>query len=52
MNMKFLECKREVKDLVKLKDFLRKEDGKKQGYMVIMKQFWDNSEFVDLNIFI
>ena len=50
MNTKLLECKREAKDLVQSKDPPRKEDGKKQGYMAIMKQLWDNSEFADLNI--
>ena len=29
---------------------LRKADGKKHGYMAIMKQLWDNSEFADLNL--
>ena len=24
--------------------------GKKDGYMVKMKQLWDNSEFADLNM--
>ena len=50
MNTKFLECKREAKDFVQSKDPLRKADGKNQGYMAIMKQLWDNSEFADLNI--
>ena len=50
MNTKLLECKREAKDLVQSKDPSKKEDGKKQGYMAIMKQLWDHSEFGDLNI--
>ena len=50
MNTKFLECKREAKDFVQSKDPLRMADGKKHGYMAIMKQLWDNSEFADLNI--
>ena len=50
MNTKLLECKREAKHLVQSKDPPRKEDGKKQGYMAILKQLWDNSEFADLNI--
>ena len=50
MNTKLLECKREAKDFVQSKDPLRKADGKNQGYMAIMKQLWDNSEFADLNI--
>ena len=50
MNTKLLECKGEAKDLVQSKDPPRKEDGKKQGYMAIMKQLWYNSEFADLNI--
>ena len=29
---------------------LRKADGKKRGYMAIMKHLWDNSEFADLNL--
>ena len=29
---------------------LRKADGKKHGYMAIMKHLWDNSEFADLNL--
>ena len=44
MNTKVLECKREAKDLVQSKDPSKKEDGKKQGYMAIMKQLWDHSE--------
>lgn len=44
MNTKLLECKREAKDLVQSKDPLKKEDGKKQGYMAIMEQLWDHSE--------
>ena len=47
MNTKLLECKREAKDFVQSKDPPRKEDGKKQVYMAIMKQLWDNSEFAD-----
>ena len=50
MNTKLLECKREAKDLVQSKVPPRKEDGKKHGYMAIMKQLWDNSEFAELNI--
>ena len=50
MNTKLLECKRQAKVIVQSKDPPRKEDGKKQGYMAIMKQLWDNSEFADLNI--
>ena len=49
MNTKLLECKREAKDFVQSKDPLRKADGKKYGYMAIMEQLWDNSEFADLN---
>ena len=49
MNTKRLECKCEAKDFVQLKDPLRKAERKKHGYMVIMKQLWDNSEFADLN---
>ena len=50
MNTKLLECKREAKDFVQSKDPPRKAGGKKQGYLAIMKQLWDNSEFADLNI--
>ena len=50
MNTKLLECKREAEVLVPSKDPPRKADGKKQGYIAIMKQLWDNSEFADLNI--
>ena len=50
MKTKLLECKREAMDFVQSKDPPRKADGKKQGYMAIMKQLWDNSEFADLNI--
>ena len=50
MNTKLLECKREAKDLVQSEDPPRKEDGKKQGYMAVLNQLWDNSEFADLNI--
>ena len=50
MKTKLLECKREAMDFVQSKDPPRKADGKKQGYMAIMQQLWDNSEFADLNI--
>ena len=50
MNTKLLECKREANVFVPSKDLPRKADGKNQGYMAIMKQLWDNSEFADLNI--
>ena len=50
MKTKLLECKREAMDFVQSKDPPRKADGKKQGYMAIMKQLWDNSEFAELNI--
>jgi len=50
MNRKLLKCKREAKDFVQSKDPPRKADEKKHGYMAIMKQLWDNSEFADLNI--
>ena len=50
MNTKPLECKREAKDFVQSKDPPRKADRKMNGYMAIMKQLWDNSEFADLNI--
>ena len=49
MNTKLLECKREAKDFVQSQDPPRKADGKKHGYMAIMEQLWDNSEFADLN---
>ena len=50
MNTKHLECKREAKDFVQWKDPPRKADGKKHGYMAIMKKLWGNSDFADLNI--
>ena len=50
MKTKLLERKREAMDFVQSKDPPKKADGKKQGYMAIMKQLWDNSEFADLNI--
>ena len=50
MNTKLLECKREAKDFVQTKDPPRKANGKMNGYMAIMNQLWDNSEFADLNI--
>ena len=50
MNTKLLECKRKAKGFVQSKDPLRMADGKKHGYMAIMKQLCDNSEFADLNI--
>ena len=45
MNTKLLECKREAKDL-----YSRRTLREKHGYMAIMKQLWDNSEFADLNL--
>ena len=50
MNTKLLERKREAKDFVQSKEPPRKADGKKHGYMAIMKQLQDNSEFADLDI--
>ena len=48
MNTKLLKCKRQAKDFCTVEGPSEEGRWKKQGYMAIMKQFWDNREFADL----
>ena len=50
MNTVLLECRRRAKDLVQSADPPRKSDGRKKGYMAIMKDLWDNSKFANIDI--
>lgn len=51
MNSDLLECKLKVKELVNLENLFRKENGRKRGYMLIMKDFWEECGYVELKFF-
>ena len=51
MNIKLLECKIKAIELVQSSDPPRNPTGRKNGYMAVMKELWDESEFAnDLNL--
>ena len=51
MNIKLLECKTKAIDLVQSNDPPRSSTGRMKGYMAVMKELWDESEFAnDLNL--
>ena len=51
MNIKLLEFKRKAIDLVQSNDPPRSSTGRIKGYMAVMKELWDESEFAnDLNL--
>ena len=51
MNIKLLECKRKAIELVQSNVPPRNSTGRMKGYMSVMKELWDESEFAnDLNL--
>ena len=51
MNIKLLECKRKAIELVQSNVPPRNSTGRMKGYMAVMKELWDESEFAnDLNL--
>ena len=47
---KSLDCKRKVKGMVAPDNPPRNLNGKKKGYMQIMKEFWDETDPAGLNL--
>ena len=45
-----LDCKRKVKGMVAPGNPPRNLNGKKKGYMQIMKEFWDETDPAGLNL--
>lgn len=45
-----LDCKRKVKGMVFPENSPRNLNGKKRGYMQIMKEFWDETDHAGLNL--
>ena len=50
MNSKLLECKRKAQELAASSDPPRNLSGRKKGYMTIMKELWDESGYVELEV--
>ena len=50
MNSKLLECKRKAQELAASSDPPRNLNGRKKGYMTIMKELWDESGYVELEL--
>lgn len=50
MNNTLLDCKAKAQALTNSQNPPRKENGRKKGYMAIMKELWDNCGYAELNI--
>ena len=50
MNNDILECKRKAKELVSSENPPCNENGRKQGYVDIMKELWDGMGYVQLGL--
>ena len=50
MNNFLLDCKSKAKMLAKSENSPRLENGRKKGYMRIMKELWDDSGFGNLEL--
>ena len=50
MNNALLECKRKAKELVSSERPPCKENGRRKGYMVVMKELWDDMGYAHLNL--
>ena len=50
MNNTLLDCKAKAQTLTNSQNPPRKENGRKKGYMAIMKELWDNCGYAELNI--
>ena len=50
MNNDVLECKRQAKELISSQNPPRNENGKKKGYIEVMKQLWDDKGYGQLEL--
>ena len=50
MNKDVLDCKRKALEMVESDNPPRKDDGRKKGYIELMKQLWDESGYLYLGI--
>ena len=50
MNSDLLECKLKAKELVNSENPPRKENGRKRGYMSIMKDLWEERGYAELKL--
>ena len=50
MNNTLLDCKAKAQALTNSQNPPRKENGRKKGYMAIMKELWENCGYAELNI--
>lgn len=50
MNKDILLCKRRALELIKSENPPRKDDGKKKGYIEVMKQLWEESGYSNLGL--
>ena len=50
MNSDVLECKAKAKELTELQDPPRYADGKKRGYMSVLKELWDERGYFHLGL--
>ena len=50
MNDDVLQCKRKAKELISSQNPPRNENGKKKGYIEVMKQLWDDEGYGQLGL--
>ena len=50
MNKDILLCKRKALELIKSENPPRKDDGKKKGYIEVMKQLWEERGYFNLGL--
>ena len=50
MNNDMLECKKKAKELVSSENPSCNENGRKRGYVDIMKELWDEMGYVQLGL--
>ena len=50
MNNFLWECKKKALTIIRSDQAPRKENGRKKGYMCIMKELWDDSEYGNLQL--
>ena len=50
MNKDLLMCKRKALEMVASENPPRKDDGRKRGYIKVMKQLWEESGYQDLGL--
>ena len=50
MNSDLLECKRRAKELTSSQDLLCNANGKKEGYIIVMKELWEQEGYRHLGL--